>query len=168
LSTRLRLAVAAAVALACVIGIAIVVGHWIAGTPRAPAPLGLRETSAVAPFAGYREVRAAIDGRCVRVVVADTSARRAIGLRGVSDLGAYAGMFFAQGHDSEVAFTMSGVSTPLDVTWYSANGSVVGAAAMRPCPHRAQAGCPVYRSPKPYRFALETPVTQSAEHLAPC
>jgi uncharacterized membrane protein (UPF0127 family) len=161
-STRARLTLAAAVALVAAVGIGIVVAGWLEGDARAAAPLGLEERAAVALFSGYREARAALGRRCVRVVVADTAARREQGLRGASDLGPYTGMLFAMASDSNVAFTMSGVSAPLDITWYSAAGSRVGGARMRPCPRLAAARCAVYRSRVRYRFALEVPAGRAA------
>ena len=130
MSTRARLMVAAAIALISAAGIAIV---------------------------GSREVHVAIGGRCVRVVVADTPARRERGLRGtVGDLGPYGGMLFAQPNDRDTAFTMAGVTAPLDVAWYTASGSEIDSVRMRPCRHDV-AQCPQYRSDAAYRFALETP-----------
>jgi uncharacterized membrane protein (UPF0127 family) len=162
MSTRARVAVAAAVALISAAGIAIMVAHWAGGGGHASAPSGLSETAAVAPFVGYREVRVAIAGRCVRVVVADTEPRRERGLRAtVGRLGPYGGMLFAQATDGDVAFTMAGVNGPLDVAWYTADGIEVGSVPMRPCPHDA-AHCPLYRAGTPYRFALETPPSPGA------
>ena len=154
--TRARLAIAVAIALLSATGIVVLAVHWLAGAARAAAPLGLRETAAVGRFRGYREVRIASGGRCMRVVVADTAARRERGLRGVVDLAPYGGMVFAQAHDTDAAFTMAGVSEPLEITWYGSDGRSVGATLMRPCPDVA-ARCPVYANNRPYRFALETP-----------
>ncbi len=95
-------------------------------------------------------------------------ARRERGLRGVGGLGPYGGMLFSQTTDSDTAFTMAGVTTPLDVTWYSASGSELDTARMRACPHDT-ARCPVYRSDATYRFALETPPGAPAPaQLVPC
>jgi uncharacterized membrane protein (UPF0127 family) len=146
-----------------------VMAHWAGRDRSARAPLGLRERTAVAPFVGYREVSAEVGGRCVRVVVADTPARRSRGLRGSDDLGPYAGMLFVQQADGDVAFTMSGVTSPLDIVWLAADGTRVSAARMRPCP-RESAACPLYRSSRRYRYALETPAGagRSIETVAPC
>ena len=169
MSTRARLAVAVAIASLSVIGITFLAVHWFAGDPRADVPRGLRETNAVVPFAGYREVRLANGSRCVRVVVADTPERRERGLRGAADLGPYGGMLFAQRGDTDIAFTMSGVRTPLGIAWYAADGSELGVTRMHPCPRGDAARCPVYSSPAPYRFALETPAGASLPaHLLPC
>ena len=168
MSTRTRLGIAAVVALVSAAGVGIVVAGWVGGHGNPRLPIGLHATPGVAPFAGYREVRVAIGRRCARVVVAETDAQRSQGLRGASALGPYAGMLFAMGGDSNVAFTMSGVASPLDITWYSAGGGRVDKTHMRPCP-RVQ-HCPVYRSRERYRYALEVP-TRSPDapaRLAPC
>jgi uncharacterized membrane protein (UPF0127 family) len=128
---------------------------------RAPAPLGLERSAAVAPFAGYEEVRAAVDGTCVRLVLADTAARRTDGLRGADGLGPYAGMLFVEDGDSRGAFTMAGVDRPLVIAWFAADGSRLDSARMAACPDRSEADCPLYRSDHAYRYALETPAGAS-------
>jgi uncharacterized membrane protein (UPF0127 family) len=161
--------VAAVVAVASVAGIVLLVVRWAAGDGRAPAPLGLASVPAVAPFTGYREVRAAVDGRCVRLVLADTDVLRTEGLRGVDDLGPYAGMLFAERGSSDGGFTMAGVDRPLDITWFAADGSRLDSARMAACPDRNEADCPVYRSDRAYRFALETPAgAHAASSIAAC
>ena len=162
MSTRARLTLAAAVAFLSAVGIGIVVAGWLRGNARVAAPIGIHENPAVAPFSAYREVRVALGRSCARLVVADTDARRARGLRGSSDLGPYAGMLFTMSSDSDVAFTMSGLSSPIDITWYSAGGARVDAAHMRPCPSAGAARCPVYGSRQRYRYALEVPAGHSA------
>lgn len=155
-------------------GIGFSVARWLSGGGTAHVALGLRETAATAPFAGYREVRVKLDGRCRRVAVADTAARRATGLRGFDRLGSYAGMLFVFPADTSTRFTMAGVDVPLDVAFYSSTGVRVGSGSMRPCPHRAQGACPVYRSAGRYRVALETPhrngsgATPAPDRLAAC
>jgi uncharacterized membrane protein (UPF0127 family) len=167
--TRARLAVAVAIALLSAVGIAVLTVHWLTGGSRAALPPNLRETRAVAPFAGYRESSIVLGGRCVRVVVADTAARRERGLRGAGSLGPYAGMLFAQPHGSDTPFTMAGVGTPLEITWYSGAGASVGSTALRPCPDRGAAQCPVYAAAQRYRFALETPAGGAGPaHLVGC
>jgi len=167
--TRARLAIAGVVALASAIGIGIIVVHLFHDDEtRAAAPLHLRETAATAPFAGYREARIETNGKCVRVVLADTEARRERGLRGTHDLGPYAGMLFVQPDDTDIMFTMAGVSDPLDIAWYAADGSRVGSERMQAC---AGPGgqCPGYGSPRAYRFALETPAGGSpGVSVSPC
>ena len=168
MSTRARLAVACAIAVLSAAGIAILAVHWLSRDSRASTPLGLHESPAAAPFAGSREVSLSVGTHCVRVVVADTEAARERGLRGAVGLGPYGGMLFVQPGDTDTAFTMAGVTTPLVVTWYTAGGSRIGVARMAPCPRDAE-HCPVYRSRGRYRLALETPPGAAAPaHLLPC
>ena len=168
MSTRAQVAVAAVVAVVSAIGIGIIAVRWLSNDDHASKPIGLREAAAVSPFAGYREVRVEIGSHCVRVVVADTETRRERGLRGASDLGPYAGMLFVQPGDSNIAFTMAGVTDPLEIAWFAADGSRIATRHMRPCPGGGR-DCPLYRSPRPYRSALETPGgTALPRQLAPC
>jgi len=150
-----------------VVIVAMVV-RWLDDDGRAPAPLGLARSAAVAPFAGSEEVRAAVDDRCVRLVLADTPALRTAGLRGAADLGPYAGMLFVEDGDSRGAFTMSGVDRPLAITWFASDGSRLDSARMAPCPDRSEADCPLYRSDRAYRLALETPGGDPASSIGPC
>ncbi|HUQ40496.1 MAG TPA: SpoIID/LytB domain-containing protein [Acidimicrobiales bacterium] len=86
--------------------------------------------------------------------LADTPPRRAQGLTGRQDLAGYDGMVFAFATDTDAAFYMRNVPIPLSIAWFGADGSWVGAADMAPCGDRDD--CPLYRSPVPYRTALET------------
>ena len=167
--TRSRIAAAGVIALASAVGSGIIVAHWVSADASAPAPLALPTTRAGPPFRGYPEVRASIDGTCLRFAVANTPARRERGLRGVDDLRPYAGLLFAQRGDSDAAFTMAGMAHPVDIVWYAAAGFRVDQARMSPCPSARDADCPVYRSDHPYRFALETPAGAfGAGPIAPC
>ena len=47
---------------------------------------------------------------------------------------------------AEASFTMAGVTQPLEIGWYTADGTRVGAAHMAPCPDRVEADCPIYAS----------------------
>jgi len=168
-ATRWAATVAAVVAVASAAVIVVLVARWATDDGRAPAPLGLKTTTAVAPFTGYREVRAAVDGRCVRLVVAGTDAEKRDGLRGADDLGPYTGMLFAESRDGNGGFTMAGVDRPLDITWFAADGTRLDSARMTACPDRGEGDCPVYRSEHAYRFALETPArAHAAGSIAPC
>jgi uncharacterized membrane protein (UPF0127 family) len=169
-SRRARLIIAAAVAAISAIAI-VVLGLQLAsrGDGDAKLPLDLELRSAAAPFAGYREARIDFDGRCRRVAVANTEALRAQGLRGHTELGPYAGMLFVFDRDTRSAFTMAGVSQPLEIGWYTADGTRVGGAHMAACPDRTQEDCPVYGADRKYRVALETPGgSPSASGLAAC
>jgi uncharacterized membrane protein (UPF0127 family) len=166
--SRVTAAIAAVVAVVSAVVIVVMVVRGLDDDGRAPAPLGLERAPAVAPFVGYEEVGAAVDGSCVRLVLADTPAERTDGLRGVDDLGPYAGMLFVEDGDSTGAFTMAGVDRPLAVTWFAGDGSRLDWARMAACPDRGEADCPVYRSDRAYRYALETPGSSPAGAIAPC
>ena len=111
-------------------------------------------------FAGMTEIALAVGDECVRLVVADSETERGQGLRGRSDLPGddgtrpYAGMLFVYDADSTASYTMSGVTDPLDIGWYSRDGEPVDRAEMEPCPEGGP-DCPLYSSDEPYRFALE-------------
>ena len=110
---------------------------------------------ATEPFGGLTEVALAVGDDCVRLLVADEEAERGAGLRGVTDLGPYDGMLFVNEADVTSAYTMSGVTEPLDIGWYDAGGGLVSRTAMKPCPDGGP-DCPLYSADGPYRFALET------------
>jgi uncharacterized protein len=115
-----------------------------------------RVTPAVAPFKGLGAVHAAVGyDRCLHLVVADTLDERVAGLRGRTDLGPYDGMLFVFQGPSDSAFTMSGVTVPLDVGFFASDGARTSTRVMKPCP-RAEAQCPAYRADGPYVYAIET------------
>jgi uncharacterized protein len=115
--------------------------------PTEPAP---------APFDAFAQSRLAVDHRCLRVLVASTSAQRIRGLRDVSDLGPYDGMLFVHGSDAFARFTMAQTPLPLDIGWYTSDGAPVDRAHMTPCPRGTDANCPTYGPRRKYRYALET------------
>ncbi len=77
------------------------------------------------------------------------------GLRDHTDLGPYDGMLFVFQGPSESAFTMSGVTVPLEIGFFGSDGSRNSTRLMKPCP-KAEAECPVYRADGPYAYAIET------------
>jgi uncharacterized membrane protein (UPF0127 family) len=64
-------------------------------------------------------------------------------------------LFVFQG-PTDVGFTMSGVTDPLDIAFFEQDGARNSTRAMPPCPDKAQNECPVYRADGPFVFALET------------
>jgi uncharacterized membrane protein (UPF0127 family) len=111
-----------------------------------------------APFEGLTAIRAAI-GRndCLDLVVADSTEERVAGLRGhAGDLGPYDGMLFVFQGASQAEFTMSGVSHPLDIGFFGAEGERNSTRSMKPCPEKAETECPAYRADSPYFYAVET------------
>jgi uncharacterized membrane protein (UPF0127 family) len=152
------LAIAAVVAVVSAIGIVILVVHLVSsGDDESRLPVDFEQRAAVAPFAGYQETSVEVDRRCRRVAVADTGALRADGLRDHVKLGPYAGMVFVFDGDTTASFTMAGVTDPLEIAWYTSDGTRVDGAHMAPCPDRGQADCPIYSSRGRYRFAFERP-----------
>jgi uncharacterized membrane protein (UPF0127 family) len=169
-SRRARLTIAAAIAVASGIGVVVLVVQLVSSSDDdARLPVDFERRAAVAPFEGYRETRADVDGRCRRVAVADTGALRADGLRDHVELGPYSGMVFVFDGDTSASFTMAGVTDPLEIAWYTSNGTRVDGAHMAPCPDRGQAECPIYSSRGRYRFAFERPGGSAPpSELSPC
>jgi uncharacterized membrane protein (UPF0127 family) len=116
-----------------------------------------RATDAVAPFEGLSELKVAIGyDRCLRLAVADTLDERVAGLRDHTDLGPYDGMLFVFQGPSNSAFTMSGVTVPLDIGFFGSDGARNSTRLMKPCA-KAEPECPVYRADGSYEYAVETP-----------
>jgi len=108
---------------------------------------------AQAPFANLTEIDLAIDGACVRVLIADEDPERIRGLRAVDDLGPYAGMLFVFAGEIEARFTMQDTITALTIGFYDADGETVSTADMTPCPPGTS--CPLYAADGPFQYALE-------------
>jgi uncharacterized membrane protein (UPF0127 family) len=153
---RARVAIAAVIALLALAGMIALVVHAVTGNSGGPAafPFGATAT-APAPFGAFEEGRVALDGKCVRVLVARSAEQRSQGLRGVTALGPYAGMLFVFPGTTSARFTMAQTPTPLAITWYDAKGNPVDGTEMTPCPDGTDATCPTYASKHSYRYALE-------------
>jgi len=96
----------------------------------------------------------------LRVVVVATEETRRQGFRGRTTFGRYAGMLFEYSEPVATGFTMSGftmsgVPVALDIGFYDEGGNLVDQLSMTPCAG-SDTECPVYRSAKPFRYALET------------
>ncbi len=121
----------------------------------APAPSRTLEPGELpGPLAGLPVTTAVLAGRELDVVVADTPGARARGLMGVADLGTFEGMVFVAAEPVQTAFHMQDVPIPLDIAFIGPDGLVLAVLAMPRC---ASEPCPAYRSPAPFRWALETP-----------
>jgi uncharacterized membrane protein (UPF0127 family) len=120
------------------------------------APVLATARPAEAPFSGLTELRLGIGGDCHRIVVADEVAERGVGLMRRRDLGPYDGMLFVFERPVQGSFTMSDVPVSLDIGWYDDAGRPVDRLVMRPCPDRSVSECPLYRSGRPYTYAVET------------
>jgi uncharacterized protein len=88
----------------------------------------------------------------VHAEVAETSAERARGLMGRTELADDAGMVFLFQHDSTSAFWMKDTLIPLSIAFYDDSGRIVRILDMEPC---RQDPCPVYDPRATYRGALE-------------
>jgi uncharacterized membrane protein (UPF0127 family) len=130
------------------------------GSDAAGVPLAgfiARQKPAQAPFEGLGQLRVAIgQDDCLRLAVADSLGERVAGLRNHTDLGPYDGMLFVFQGPTEVGFTMSGVTVPLDIGFYRADGAPISHRLMRPCPEKAENECPVYRADDSFEYAVET------------
>ena len=154
---RLRIAIAAAVALASLAGMIAIVVHN-SGSRETRARLPFATTSrALTSFIGFDEARVGLGSKCLRVLVAATPVLRNRGLRDVRTLAPYDGMLFVFTGDSSARFTMANTPTPLDITFFAASGAPVDHTHMTPCPNGTDATCPAYASKHPYRYALERP-----------
>jgi uncharacterized membrane protein (UPF0127 family) len=87
------------------------------------------------------------------VAVADTSAERRQGLRGVRDLGDLDGMLFVFETTTSATFTMRDTLMPIDIAFFDSAGDLVDRLEMVPC---AAEPCPSYQASGPFRYALET------------
>jgi uncharacterized membrane protein (UPF0127 family) len=115
-----------------------------------------RATQAQAPFEGLSELKVGIgNDHCLRLAIADTLEERVAGLRDHTDLGPYDGMLFVFQGPSSSAFTMSGVTVPLDIAFFGSDGARDSTRLMKPCP-KAETECPSYRADNPYIYAVET------------
>jgi uncharacterized protein len=159
---RSRARVLIAGTLVAISGLLLVVAAVVATRDRKASPLPAqlagalrRATPARAPFAGMTAARLAVGGRCLHLVIADTTAERERGLMERTDLGPYDGMLFVSPKPVSDAFTMSDTRVALDIAWFDAAGRRVDHTTMVPCP-RDVAHCPLYRPRAPWRLALET------------
>jgi uncharacterized membrane protein (UPF0127 family) len=116
-----------------------------------------RATPAQAPFEGLSELHVAIGyDHCLRLVVADSTAEHAAGLRDHTELGPYDGMLFVYPGPTEASYTMSGVTAPLDIGFFDSDGARNSTRAMKPCPDKATNECPLYNADGPFAYAVET------------
>lgn len=116
-----------------------------------------RQVPAQAPFEGLGELHVAIGyDHCLRLAVADSVEERVAGLRDRTQLGPYDGMLFVFQGPTDVGFTMSGVTVPLDIGFYAGDGARDSSRLMKPCPDKAESECPIYRAEGPYVYAVET------------
>jgi uncharacterized membrane protein (UPF0127 family) len=137
-------------ALAVALGIGLAAAAWVA---LVVAPTG---SPARRPFGGFGEVAFRIEpDRRGCALLAARPAQWARGLMGRRDLGGYDAMVFDFGTEVASGFWMRNTPIPLTVAFFAADGRYLGARDMAPCGDRPD--CPVYRAPRPYRYAIEVP-----------
>jgi uncharacterized membrane protein (UPF0127 family) len=149
----------AIVVVGVVLAVAVLDSGDDSGSDAVSSPLSAsiaRQVPASAPFEGLGELNVGVGGRCLRLAVADSLAERVAGLRDHTDLGTYDGMLFVFPGPTETAFTMAGVTVPLEIGFYAPDGSRRDALLMRPCPHKAESECPAYRADGQFLYAVET------------
>jgi uncharacterized protein len=97
------------------------------------------------------------DGKviAVRVEVADEPAQLSKGLMHRKILEEGTGMLFVFAEERLLSFWMKNTLLPLDVLFFSAEGSFVSWASMEPC---SEDPCALYTSKATSRYALEVPL----------
>lgn len=94
-----------------------------------------------------------VDGETLIVAIADNGGSRRQGLMNVEDLLDLDGMLFVWSDDTNGGFWMKDTLLPLDIAFFTADGSLVDTFAMEPC---TESPCPTYTPAGAYRYALET------------
>lgn len=119
----------------------VVAGCATSGTPATLAP-------------GFAVAEIEVGGSPLTVWVAETSAERSQGLRGVEVLpDGIDGMLFVWDEPTTPSFGMRDTLMPLDLWWFDPAGVLIGETEMDVCP----AGeCVSYGAPGPVMWALET------------
>lgn len=102
----------------------------------------------------------------LRVELAVNESQRNRGLMGRDSLAPETGMLFIypQNRPAGSGFWMYRTRIPLDIAWLDAQGTILSVQRMTPCEHAEPGRCPVYRSDKPYRAALEVNAGYFSEH----
>ena len=108
------------------------------------------------PEIGFRIEGTAAQAAAIRcALLADTQARQELGLMNRTDIGGYDGMLFQFPADTTVSFYMKDTPLPLSIAFFDASGQFISTTDMPPCVDRPS--CPLFNSPRPYRYALEVP-----------
>ena len=103
----------------------------------------------------FERMEVVVAGEAWLVAVADTPLLRAQGLMGVSELVGVDGMLFVFEEPAQVAFHMQDTLIPLDIAFFSEDGSLVDRFTMTPC---GEVPCPRYPTTTPVQYAIETTV----------
>ncbi len=105
-------------------------------------------------LADLRVARIAVGHTAFRVALAENAGQWSRGLSGVSELRPLDGLLFRFGEDVSAGFTTHGAAMPLQVAFFARDGRLIDVQTMPRC---SADPCPVYRSPQPFRDALEAP-----------
>jgi uncharacterized membrane protein (UPF0127 family) len=161
---RGRLVIAGVIAVAALTGIVVLAVRLLRPSDNdvvtGPFALGQVRPASSSDFRQFYETDVALDGTCLRVLLARSGAQQFFGLRDVQSVAPYDGMLFEFPSAHTGSFTMARVHIPLDIGWYESDGTRIDTARMEPCPEGTDADCPTYSSDGPYRYALETPAGQ--------
>jgi uncharacterized membrane protein (UPF0127 family) len=119
------------------------------------------ERAGLVPFEGFGEIGfrvTAPDGTtaflgCAHL--ASSPETRAQGLMGRDGLGGYDAMVFRFDAPGAGAFYMYRTVLPLSIAHIGADGSLVSALDMTPCPEEEASACPTYPPAGPYLHAIE-------------
>lgn len=98
------------------------------------------------------------------LAVADTAVQRGLGLMFVEDFGDLDGMVFVFDRDVTNRFWMKDTLVPLDIAFFSAEGTLVDLFEMVPCETDP---CPRYQPAGIYRYAIERPSGSMVGVLSP-
>lgn len=88
--------------------------------------------------------------------VARSEAERSRGLMFATDLAGHDGMLFVLDRASPPSFWMRNTVLPLTAAWFAADGLLVSAVDMDPCPADEES-CPLYGPEVPVLHVLEVP-----------
>lgn len=89
----------------------------------------------------------------INIEIADREDLWSLGLMYRKDIPWEFGMLFVFPYDTNAGFWMKNTYVPLDIAFISHDGVIFNIQRMYPC--KEGEICPVYYSPKPYRYALE-------------
>jgi len=104
---------------------------------------------------GFEVAEISVGDSELTVAIADTSAQRRQGLRGVERLpDGIDGMLFVWDSPTSATFAMTDTLLPLDIWWFDEEGRLVGSTVMETC---LKGPCVGYGSPGPIMWAMETP-----------
>jgi hypothetical protein len=104
----------------------------------------------------YAQAEVIVHGQTVRVDVADTPEKQALGLGGRKRLGPLEGMLFVYAERRRPAFWMHGMVIPIDMIWLDNRRVVhIEADVPPPAPGTGPADLPTYAPPAPANFVLE-------------